>query len=75
MIGALVLGWWPRHRSALQLAAFTAALLIGFEIVLTHWSWLYLPWFYPFVAIAILMPRAPLPPVPELLEYGGEGLA
>ena len=39
--------------SALQIAAFTEALLIEFEVVLTHWSWLYLPWFFPFVAFAV----------------------
>jgi hypothetical protein len=52
--GALALGWWPRRRSALQLAAFTGALLVGFELVLTHWFYLYLPWFFPFAAIALL---------------------
>ena len=50
---------WPRRRSPLQLAAFTAAVLIGFELVLTHWLWLYLPWFFPFVAIALLCARPP----------------
>jgi hypothetical protein len=54
VIGAVALTWWPRRRSALQLAAFTSALLIGFELVLTHWSYLYLPWFFPFVVIALL---------------------
>ena len=51
---------WPRRKSPLQLAALTAALLIGFELVLTHWFYLYLPWFFPFVAIALLVgePRA-----------------
>ncbi len=52
--GALALGWWPRHRSPLRLAAYTGALLVGFEIVLTHWFYLYLPWFFPFVALALL---------------------
>jgi len=28
--------------------------LIGFELVLTHWSWLYIPWFFPFVVFALL---------------------
>jgi hypothetical protein len=73
--GALGLGWWPRRRSLLQLAAFSAALLIGFELVLTHWFYLYLPWFFPFVAIALLAPlRAEEPaavpadePVPRAL--------
>jgi hypothetical protein len=75
VIGALVLGWWPRRRSPLQLAAFTAALLIGFEIVLTHWSWLYLPWFYPFVAFALLVSRAAPEAEAAVVEYSGEGLA
>ena len=52
--GALALYRWPRRRSPLQLAAFTGALLVGFELVLTHWSYLYLPWFFPFVAFALL---------------------
>lgn len=65
--GALVLGWWPRHRSPLRLAAYTAALLIGFELVLTHWFYLYLPWFFPFVALALLVPTPGRPvPAPEL---------
>jgi hypothetical protein len=54
--GTVALGWWPRRRSPLQLAAFSAAILIGFELVLTHWFYLYLPWFFPFVAIALLAP-------------------
>jgi hypothetical protein len=69
VIGALALGWWPRRRSPLRLAAFTAALLIGFELVLTHWFYLYFPWFYPFVALALLAPLPGAPaddPEPEL---------
>jgi hypothetical protein len=37
-------------------------LLVGFELVLTHWFYLYLPWFFPFVALALI---APLPGGPE----------
>jgi hypothetical protein len=48
----------PRRKSPLQLAALTAALLLGFELVLTHWFYLYLPWFFPFAAIAVLAPAA-----------------
>ena len=54
--GAVLLWRWPRRRSALQLAAFTGAVIVGFELVLTHWFYLYLPWFFPFVAIAVLAP-------------------
>ncbi len=58
VVGALALGWFPRRRSPLRFAAFTAAVLVGFELVLTHWFYLYLPWFFPFVALALI---APLP--------------
>jgi len=45
-------------------------LLIGFEIVLTHWFYLYLPWFFPFVALVVLSAeRAPVSAeVPEPVE-------
>jgi hypothetical protein len=56
LAGAVLAAFYPRRRSALQLAALTAALLIGFELVLTHWSYLYLPWFFPFAAFAVLAP-------------------
>ena len=46
----------PRRKGPLQTAALTAALLIGFELVLTHWFYLYIPWFFPFVALALLAP-------------------
>jgi hypothetical protein len=55
-ISAFVAAFVPRRKSPLQLAALTAALLIGFEVVLTHWFYAYLAWFLPFVAVAVLMP-------------------
>jgi hypothetical protein len=58
VVGALALYWVPRRRSPLRVAALSAAVLIGFELVLTHWFYLYLPWFFPFVVLALL---APLP--------------
>jgi hypothetical protein len=54
VIGAVAVYFVPRRKTARQLAALTAALLIGFELVLTHWFYLYLPWFFPFVAIVVL---------------------
>ena len=53
---ALVFGFWPRDRSPLRLAALTTILLVGFELVLTHWSYLYLPWFFPFACLALVAP-------------------
>jgi hypothetical protein len=58
LAGAVALAFVPRRRNALQLAALSAALLIGFEAVLTHWFYLYIPWFFPFVAFALLAPAA-----------------
>ena len=57
LVGAVAVSFVPRRRSPLQLAALTAALLIGFEIVLTHWFYLYIPWFFPFVAFAAARAR------------------
>jgi len=54
--GAIVLAWFPRRRSPLRMAALTAALLVGFEFVLTHWYYPYLPWFFPFVVLALVAP-------------------
>ena len=47
----------PRTKNVIQLAALSGALLIGFELVLTHWFYLYIPWFFPFVAFALLVAR------------------
>ncbi|MGN6798303.1 MAG: hypothetical protein ACTHKS_09145 [Gaiellaceae bacterium] len=58
VLGSLALAFVPRRRSPLRMASLTAAVLIGFELVLTHWFYLYLPWFFPFVVLALI---APLP--------------
>ena len=56
LAGSVAVAFWPRRKSPLQLAALTGALLLGFELVLTHWFFLYIPWFFPFVAFAVLAP-------------------
>jgi len=55
-----------RRPTPLRLAALTAALLIGFEAVLTHWFYTYIPWFFPFVAVTLLTPAAAAEPEPVL---------
>jgi hypothetical protein len=57
VLGAVAAVFVPRRKTPLQLAALTGALLIGFELVLTHWFYLYLPWFFAFVAYAVLAPE------------------
>lgn len=52
----------PRRKTPVQLAALSAAVLVGFELALTHWSYLYIPWFLPFVLLALTLPRPEPPP-------------
>ena len=47
----------PRRKGPLELAALTAAVLIAFQLALTHWFYLYLPWVLPFAALALFLPR------------------
>ncbi|HEY4347340.1 MAG TPA: hypothetical protein VGM80_07095, partial [Gaiellaceae bacterium] len=63
VVGALALYRWPRRRSPLQLAAYTAALLVGFELILTYWFYSYMVWFFPFVALALFAPQPAAEPV------------
>jgi hypothetical protein len=71
VVGALAAGLWPRVKSPLQLAALTGAILAGFELVLTHWFYLYLPWFFPFAAFALLAPLTA--ELPEALPSRDDG--
>jgi hypothetical protein len=70
VVGAAVVAIVPRRKTPLQLAALTGALLIGFELVLTHWFYLYLPWFFGFVAYVVLAAEPVQAPV-EARERGG----
>lgn len=53
---ALLLGFVPRRKGPLELAALTAAVLLAFELVLTHWFFFYLLWVLPFVVLALFLP-------------------
>jgi hypothetical protein len=62
----------PRKLDPVRIAALCGALLIGFQILLTHWFYLYIPWWTPCVAIAMLAPRPALErePAPVAQEAG-----
>jgi hypothetical protein len=72
--GAVAAAFLPRRKSPLQLAALTAALVAGFQLVLTYWLYTYIPWFFGAAAVALLTPatavaveaRVPVPAVSEL---------
>jgi hypothetical protein len=62
MVGAIAAYLLPRRKSPLQLAALTGALIVGVQLVVTHWFYFYIPWFFPFVAFAFLAVRPERPP-------------
>jgi hypothetical protein len=68
---SLAVAFVPRTKSLLQLTALTGMVIAGFELVLTHWFYLYIPWFFPFVIAAMLMPRVEPPSPPEEQEPSG----
>jgi hypothetical protein len=45
--------------SLVRLCALAAAVLLAFEIGASYWSYAYLPWVYPLLAVALLWPREP----------------
>jgi len=45
----------PKKRTIRRLAAFSAALIIAFELILLHWFFAYIIWFEPFVFVALLL--------------------
>ncbi len=54
---ALVVALVPRRKGPVELAALTAAVLVAFQLTLTHWFYLYLPWVVPFVLLWLLLPQ------------------
>jgi hypothetical protein len=53
---AIAVAFRPREKGPLELAALTAAVLVAFQLSLTHWFYLYLPWVLPFVLLWLLLP-------------------
>jgi hypothetical protein len=51
---AIVLAVIPRRADIAALAAACGATIIAVELGLEHWFYLYIPWFFPLVMIALL---------------------
>jgi len=51
---AVLVAFIPRRRDAVTIAALGAAVLIAMELTVDHWFYLYIPWFLPFLLIALL---------------------
>jgi hypothetical protein len=50
---ALLVAFVPRRPDVRQVAALGAAVLIALQLAVTHWFYLYVVWFVPFVLVAI----------------------
>jgi hypothetical protein len=51
---ALLVAFVPRRRDPVTVAALGAAVLIALQLTIDHWFYLYLPWFLPFLFVALL---------------------
>jgi hypothetical protein len=56
---AIAVAFVPRRRGVLTVAALGAAVLIASQLVLEHWFYLYIPWFLPFLLVALLAREEP----------------
>ncbi len=54
---ALAVAFVPRRKSPVVLATLGAAVLIALQLTLTHWFYLYIVWWLPFVLVALLAPN------------------
>jgi len=50
---AIAVAFVPRKRTVIEVAALGAAVLIALELGITHWFYLYIPWFFPLVMVAL----------------------
>ena len=51
---AVLVAFRPRRRDQVTVAALGAAVMIGMELTVDHWFYLYIPWFLPFLLVALL---------------------
>jgi hypothetical protein len=63
---ALVVAFVPRRRGLGEVAALGAAVLIALQLGISHWFYLYIPWFFPLVMLALVLAHPRRRPSPEL---------
>lgn len=59
VLAGFVVAVFPKRRTVRRLAAFSAALVIGFQLTVTYWFYAYITWFEPFVFLALLLQTSP----------------
>lgn len=43
------------HGDLVRMSAIAGALLLGVQLAANYWTWSYLPWVFPFLAVALFM--------------------
>jgi hypothetical protein len=69
---ALALAVIPRRPDVVGLAAACAAIVIATQLGIEHWFYLYIPWFFPLVMIALLGNTAPSARTPRPSRHDDE---
>ena len=62
---AVAVAFVPRRKTPVQVAALGAAVLIALQLVVSHWFYLYIVWFTPFVLVALFALHRERAPVEE----------
>ena len=65
---ALFVALRPRQLDLRGFAALSGALLIGIQLTVTHWFYLYIPWFVPFALVALVPEWPALRGVPPTMD-------
>ena len=52
---AVAVAFVPRRRDLPRVAALAAAVLIALQLSVDHWFYLYIPWFFGALVIALLL--------------------
>ncbi len=66
---AVVVAFVPRRRSLAQVAALAAAVVICLQLSVDHWFYLYIPWFFAPLVIALVAIDQSDKPVPADLDH------
>lgn len=54
LLAAIAVARWPRQLDLRGFAALSGALILGIQLTMTHWFYLYIPWFLPFALVAMV---------------------
>ncbi len=68
---AIAFAFWPKDKKLFQVAALGAALLIGVQLTMHHWFYLYIVWFLPLLLVAMSVPERGAGAPPNGLYFFG----